>query len=347
MQKVSSVTLADGTNITARCEVILSAGSYQSPGLLEVSGIGRKDVLDAAGIRQVIDLPGVGENLQDHVDFFVSYQLKPGFSPGWDTLTTNATFAAEQLSLWRNGSYSQYDQSDKVYVFLNWKQITGGDDGHLVHLAEEVIRKRGNQANVVDKTKLEHLSDYSVPQFEAQLIDGYLGNKGYPTEGSPLYGQTFLSIFVEMMHLLSRGSVHVSSGDINDPPLIDPNYLSNEYDLQTAVESLRFVRKIVQMEPLAGVVVDEYEPGIDIATDAQLREYLKVAAGSTDHPLGTCAMLPRRHGGVVDPKLKVYGTSNLRVVDASIIPIQPSAHIQTAVYGIAEMAADFVVGEWS
>lgn len=350
LQRASSVTLADGTNITARHEIILSAGAFHSPGLLEVSGIGRKDVLDAAGITQAIDLPGVGENLQDHLDFFISYQLKPGFSPGWDTLTTNATFAAEQLALWRNGSYSQYDQSDKLYVFLNWKQITGGNDSHLVHLAEEVIRERGDSASVVDEAKLAFLSDYSVPHVEAQAIDGYLGTKGYPAEGSPLYGQTFLSIFVEMMHPLSRGSVHVSSGDIvSDPPVIDPNWLSNEYDLQTAVASLRFARQIVQTEPLAGAVVadEEYEPGPDVATDAQLRAYLQASAVTGDHPLGTCAMLPRRDGGVVDPRLRVYGTSNLRVVDASVIPIQPSAHIQTAVYGIAEMAANFIVQEWS
>lgn len=346
LQRASGVTLTDSSIIKANSEVILSAGTYQSPGLLEISGIGQKQVLEAAGVEQIIDLPGVGENLQDHLDFFISYQLKPEFSPGFDMLTVNATYATEQLNLWRNGSLSQYDQSDKIYAFLDWAKVTPRNN-HLTALAEEVIQERGNEATVVDLVKLQYLTDETVPQFEAELIDGYLGDKGYPNEDSPLYGQMFLSIFIEIMHTLSRGHVHISSANLSDPPIIQGNWVSNEYDMQSCIESLKFARKIAHTEPLASAWVAEYEPGDNVTTDAQWREYVKATAESADHPLGTCAMLPRNASGVVDPKLMVYGTSNVRVVDASIIPLQPSAHIQTAVYGIAEMAADFIVDDWA
>lgn len=345
LQRASGVTLGDGSTIKADHEVILSAGAYQSPGLLENSGIGQKRTLEAVGVEQLIDLPGVGENLQDHTDFFVSYQLKPEFTPGFDMLTVNATYAAEQLDLWRNGSLSQYDQSDKVYAFLNWGQVTSREK-QLVSLAEQVVRDRGNDTTVVDLIKLRHLKDDSIPQFEAELIDGYIGYKGYPNENSSLYGQMFMSIFIENMHMLSRGNVHISSANLSDSPTIQGNWLSNEYDMQSSIECLKFARKIAHTEPLASALVTEYEPGYNVSTDAQWREYIKATAGSADHPLGTCAMLPRDEGGVVDPKLIVYGTSNVRIVDASIIPVQLSAHIQTAIYGIAEMAADFIVNDW-
>lgn len=345
LQRASGITLIDGTVITATSEVIISAGSYQSPGLLELSGIGQASVLEAAGIEQLIDLPGVGENLQDHIDFFISYQLEPEFSPGFDTLTLNSTYAEEQLSLWRNGSLSQYDQSDKIYAFMNWDQVVG-NDSYLVELAEEVLQQRGNDTSASDRAKLGYLMDDSVPQFEAELIDGYIGTKGYPSVGTSLYGDTFFSIFISIMHTLSRGHVHIASANINDPPAIDGRWLSNEYDVQIAIASLKYARKIANTEPLASTWLTEYEPGLDVSTDEQWRQYVLDTAGSTDHPLGTCAMLPRADGGVVDPRLVVYGTSNVRVVDNSIIPVQPSAHIQTAAYGIAEMAADFIVDDW-
>lgn len=344
--RASGVTLTDGVVITASSEVILSAGSYQSPGLLELSGIGKASVLEAVGIEQLIDLPGVGENLQDHIDFFLSYQLKPEFRPGFDTLAVSPTYANEQMALWYGGSLSQYDQSDKVYVFTNWTPVVDNST-NLIELAKNVLSQRGSDLTVADMVKLDHLADPSVPQLEAELIDGYLGSKGYPDVDSPLYGETFLSIFVEVMHPLSRGTVHITSADISDPPAIDGNWLSNEYDIQIAIASLKFARKIANTEPLASTWLTEYEPGGNVTTDDEWRQFVVDTAASTDHPLSTCVMLPRDTDGVVDPRLVVYGTSNVRVVDASIIPVQLSAHIQTAVYGIAEMAADLIVDEWA
>ena len=97
---------------------------------------------------------------------------------------------------------------------------------------------------------------------------------------------------------------------------------------------------------MSDVWVSEYEPGLDkVNTDAEWRDFVLNTTLSIYHPVGTCSMLPRKDGGVVDSKVKVYGTTNLRVVDASIIPVLISAHLQTAVYGIAEMAAEIIISD--
>ena len=149
------------------------------------------------------------------------------------------------------------------------------------------------------------------------------------------------------MHPLSRGSVHITSGNANDQPRINPNYLSNEHDVQAAVEAIKYVRKIANTAPMSSLWTAEYEPGLtavpETDNDAQWRDFVRSTTLSIFHPAGTCAMLPREKGGVVSPKLVVYGTTNLRVVDASIMPVLVSGHIQTAVYGIAEKAAEIII----
>jgi choline dehydrogenase-like flavoprotein len=119
---------------------------------------------------------------------------------------------------------------------------------------------------------------------------------------------------------LSRGSVHIRSSDISQSPVIDPRYISNSYDLQALVEAGKFARKIGQTEPLASLLVGEYAPGPStVSTDEQWAQYARQTMRTIFHFSGTCAMLPKEDGGVVDPRLRVWGTSNLRVVDASVV----------------------------
>ncbi|KXJ87150.1 hypothetical protein Micbo1qcDRAFT_218441 [Microdochium bolleyi] len=340
LQTATGVTMADGSVITAQKEVILSAGSFQSPGLLELSGIGSERVLTAAGIKQIIDLEGVGENLQDHVRYQASYQLQEGFS-SFDILKHNATYAAEQLALWRQNEVSLYDYTGSGYAFLNWEQVVDPTESStLLELAKASV---GESPSVVDKKKLEYLANLSIPQGEVIFSDGYTGLKGYPAKGSALFGQDYFTLIGVVMHPLSRGSVHVTSNDIAKAPKIDPNYLESAYDQRAAMNIAKYCRKIATSAPLSSSWVSEYEPGMAVTTDEQWQQYVLNTTLSIFHPVGTCAMLPQKDGGVVSPELKVYGTANLRVVDASIMPVLLSAHIQTAVYGIAERAAVMII----
>ncbi|KAF4471178.1 hypothetical protein FALBO_1921 [Fusarium albosuccineum] len=340
-QLATGITLQDGTTIKARREIILSAGSVQSPGLLEQSGIGSTSTLSAAGIKQIIDLPGVGENLQDHLRVMTSYQLKPEFT-SFDVLRSNPVVAAAELALWNAGQRSLYDYTGSAYTFTTWKQAIGSDK-NIVALAKEAA---GKDASKVDKKKLKFMSNPTIPQLEVIFSDGYTGVKGYPAATSPLFGEGFFSLIAVIMHPLSRGNIHINPSDPAGKPVINPNFLSNAHDVEAVKQAVKYNRKIATTQPMRGVWENEYEPGLEaVQTDAQFESYARNTTLSIFHPVGTCSMLPKADGGVVDPKLKVYGTHNLRVVDASIIPLLISAHIQTAVYGIAENAAEIIIAD--
>lgn len=349
----SDTLVATGVNINgqivaARKEVILSAGAFQSPTLLELSGIGDTAVLQSAGITTLLDLPGVGSNLQDHVRIQNSYQLKPNYTVGFDEIRTNATYAAEQLALWKEGKFSAYDFTGSSYSYLTWSQALGDS------LSEELIDLATQSAdpdNVIDQHKLAYLNtnlNTQVPELEVIFSDGYTGVKGPPPVTSPNYDTNYLTLIAVLMHPLSRGTVHINASNPTGKPIINPNYLSNPYDLRAAIEATKYSRKIAQRPGLVEVWSDEYEPGFNLTTsDAAWEQFARNTSLSIYHPLGTCAMLPLADGGVVSPDLIVYGTANLRVVDLSVVPIQPSAHLQTMAYGIGEIAAEVIVNSYA
>lgn len=342
--RATGVTLKDGTIVNASKEVILSAGTIQSAQLLELSGVGQKAVLEAAGVKQKVELPGVGENLQDHVRIVNTYQIRDNYTTP-DILRLNATYAAEQLALWRQNKTGLYDSTSSGYAYLQWNQILN-DTSSLVARANS----SANASNVIDVKKLQNLGDLSklVPQVEVLFSDGYLGAKGYPAANSSLYGSSFFALIGVLQHPLSRGSSHITSANFTVKPRFDPNYLSSSYDLYGVAHIAKFLRKIAQTPPMSYAWTAEYEPGFDVVdSDEDWLSYARSNMASIWHPVGTCAMLPKEDGGVVNAELKVYGVQRLRVVDASIMPALISGHIQSGVYGIAERAAQIVAAEWA
>jgi choline dehydrogenase-like flavoprotein len=338
---VTGVVLSCGKKIHVRKEVILSAGSLLSPKILELSGIGHRDILAKAGIEQKVDVPGVGENLQDHLRIQTTYELQPNIT-GLDILRYNQTRAAIELELWRQGQTSLYQYSGSCYGFLKWQQAAGNNT-RLLHLAQSVA----DTSNVIDRTKLSLLSDPTsrTPDLQVVFGDGYIGTRGYPSNTTSGYGKKYATLLAGVMHPFARGSVHISSSNVTAAPTIDPKYISNAFDLEAAKAAAKYLRKMGTSSPFKELWVKEYDPGLDTQTDEQWEAYVRENVSTFYHPLGTCAMLPKKDGGVVDPELKVYGVSNLRVVDASVIPIMISANIQTAVYGIAERAAEIIAQE--
>lgn len=129
-------------------------------------------------------------------------------------------------------------------------------------------------------------------------------------------GKRYTSLFCALMHPLSRGTVHITSADPLAPPAIDPNYFVNEADLDLVVHAVEYALKVYRTEPLSRHVTKQIIPSPDVVAKGRegLREYVKENCGPVYHPVGTAAMLPLEDGGVVDASLKVYGTSNLRVV---------------------------------
>ncbi|CAG8957221.1 hypothetical protein HYFRA_00009423, partial [Hymenoscyphus fraxineus] len=340
--KTTGVTLQDGTFIAASKEVIISAGTFLSPGLLEHSGIGNKTILEKLGITPLYDLPGVGENLHDHPRVQASYILKPGFV-SVDRLRFNATYAADQLALYNARLPSEWDYTASAFIYTPWSAIFPSTQAKLLSLARSLITKT-SPPNL--KKTLDLLTDPSVPQVEVIFTDGLTGTAAYPPPNSSLYGIETFTLVAGLMHPFSRGSVHISSPSITIPPLIDPNYLSSPMDLEAQTQLAKYLREIANTEPLKSVWREEYEPGLRVQSDKDWEDYAKNATMTFSHPVSTCAMGPEKDGGVVSERLEVYGTKALRVVDASVISLLVSGHIQTAVYGIAERAAEIILEDW-
>lgn len=143
------------------------------------------------------------------------------------------------------------------------------------------------------------------------------------------------SLTVAVMHPFSRGTCFIQSPDPFSPPAIDPRWLSNPVDRQVLVEALFFNRQILATPSMMELEPAQFVPPLN-ANEAAFNQIMDNGIRTEYHPSGTCAMLPISQGGVVDPHLRVYGTQNLRVVDAGIFPMIPAAHLQAIVYAVAE-----------
>ncbi|KAG6815044.1 hypothetical protein H0H87_005556 [Tephrocybe sp. NHM501043] len=313
---------ANGATQTANAtNVILSGGTWGTPPILERSGIGNATFLESLGIQSVVDLPGVGENLNEQTLVAMQWQLNSSLPcPGSPFLLNveplETTFGAGNLA--------------EVESLLN-------------------AQPEGLSTSLWDMHK--RLYEKSAPWIE-----------GYIYLASPADGPSTLTWYPVNLHPLSRGSVHIKSSDGLEYPKIIYNFFQNPVDLYIMAAGAQRVQEIVSTPPISDYIVGKlrrafcqlpsspYSPVAPIAPAAgvtsieDLSEYIKEQAGYTNHIIGTALLAPREDGGVVDPNLKVYGTKNVFVVDASVIPLQPSAHTQATVYALAEHAATLFTG---
>ena len=183
-----------------------------------------------------------------------------------------------------------------------------------------------------------------------------LGNWGIDRPPVTSDGKKYGSLLQILQYPFSRGSVHIQppvmGGNPGRPQLaIDPQYFggrNGHLDLEIAFRAHRFAEKISSTQPLASIIQTQVQPSLaETETDEGLRSWLKRVATTDWHPVGTCAMGGNAGpaGGVVDERLRVYGVKGLRVVDASVMPLQISAHLQATVYAIAEKAAAMILEE--
>jgi choline dehydrogenase-like flavoprotein len=140
---------------------------------------------------------------------------------------------------------------------------------------------------------------------------------------------------VANMRPFSRGTVTLSSARPFDPPIIDPRYASNPTDIAILQAAMDFNQRLIWTNSLSRMNPAQRYPPAE-ASEAEILSYIHTRWQTEYHPGGTCAMMPLELGGVVSPELLVYGTQNLRVVDSSILPLLPAAHLQAVVYGVAE-----------
>ncbi|KAH7337860.1 alcohol oxidase [Rhizoctonia solani] len=336
---VSFVHQSKPYTVKAKKEVILSAGTFQSPQLLELSGIGNSTILQRNGINTLIDLPGVGENYQDHMLLTTTYELKRGSSTqDYDALRNNATFAAAAAARYNATHDGILASTPSIISFTNL----------------DPMASPAEIANMTAQLDREIASGKITPlQEEAYKIQkGWLKEKvglvevivypGYAGASAPKANTSYMTIFTAVQHPFSRGSIHLNSSDPLVAPQIDPKYFSKSIDLETLIHSVKFSDKLSKTEPLASIVVARQDPAPEVTSNADIAKYVKTNVGSIHHPIGSVSLAPKELGGVVDTHLKVYGTANVRVVDASIMPLHLGTHISRTVYGIAEKAAKII-----
>ncbi|KAJ7108233.1 GMC oxidoreductase [Mycena epipterygia] len=324
-------------HVSAKDEVVLSAGSIQSPKILELSGIGRPEVLKNIGVDVKLELPGVGENVQEHMHNGVSYELA-GEPETFDKMH-NPEFAAEAVRLHGEGA-GPLRLGIVSFAYYPLSAITPEASTLIERAAAGLknVEKPGLREQL--DIQFDILRDDALPDLEVigfpGLFTRFICSLTLPETKSYWTALTVLT------HPLSRGTIHAKSADPFDQPTIDPHYFENDFDLESMVQNIKYVRKLAQIEPLKSGLAKEMDPGPECVTDEDLRNYVKNTLCSTWHTIGSCSMLPREKQGVVDPELKVYGTKNLRVVDLSVIPIHFAAHTQATAYVIGEKAADLI-----
>ncbi|KAJ7171994.1 alcohol oxidase [Mycena filopes] len=327
--------LKDGQRhaVSAKLEVLLCAGAFQSPQLLELSGIGDAKLLSGLGIEVLLDLPGVGNHLRKNDHFYAAYVAET--DPKYESMEVlkDPARAAEEMKLYedtRSGLFAATASSH--YGFLPRKDFFEKD----FDLTSVSDRRRDAQWDI----QKEWLMNDTVPflEYAIGIFPGFLPCPGHTAED----GKSYCSFFLALTHAFARGSVHIASTDALQAPVIDLGMLDNEWDMAVLMQAIKFARRLLATESMSGAVIKEVVPGNEVKTDEELKNFIRKVISTTFHPLGTAAMLPVDDGGVVDASLRVHGTANLRVVDASIIPIHVSAHLQATVYAVAEKAADII-----
>jgi choline dehydrogenase-like flavoprotein len=300
----------DGDQVTfsARREVIAAGGTFDSPLLLERSGVGAKDVLAAAGVPLVVENPGVGENFSEHRGIQMQHRLR-GVRGYNDAASTVPRY------LWSGVKY---------LVSRNGMIAHGG------YAISGIYRSDPSSPHPDTQTFFTPISTSAANPMSGRLV----------VDDEP--GSRLVTL---PMYPTSRGSLHITGPGLEDPPCLRPNYLSTEYDREMLPLAYRKAREIIASEPFSRYVVSELEPGIDFDDDEAIVEYGIARGVAGAHALGTCKMGPE-DTDVVDSTLRVRGAQGLRVIDASVFPGQPSGNNNAPTMALAWLAGDRILAEY-
>ena len=345
--------------ILAKKEVVLAAGVFQSPQLLELSGIGAPQILKRFGIEVVVSNPNVGTNLQDHCMTGVCYEVKDGVPTADMRRDPNfGASAKEQYEKSRSGPLTSGITSLAFMPLKNWVPTDQSEpdisqvlDQNLSN-ADQTVDPSGpaiHEQHSLIRSIVENPTEASI-QLCLAPSQMHFDKSTYQEVFAVTQPGGFVAFLVSLPHPFSHGSVHIGSNSYRDPPIIDPKFMSHPLDAEIMGRHMLALEKIVNTEPLADLVKPGGRVlplGTDLTTLDKAKEHCKSNLRSTSHPCGTCAMLPREKGGVVDERLRVYGVKGLRIVDASIFPMVPRGNIQSTVYAVAERAADLIKADWS
>jgi choline dehydrogenase-like flavoprotein len=289
--------------VHASGEVIVSAGAINSPRLLLLSGIGPARELEAVGVDVVHDLPGVGKNLHDQLEVYITAECTQPIS------------------------YTGEDRWDRA----------------ILHGIQWALYKTGPATATITEAGAFLKSSESVrsPDIQLHFLPAYVvwPDESRTAARVPGHGFTILACNVRPR---SRGEVRLASAHPGDTPLVDPNYLAEPEDWTISVEGFKWIRKVLAAPALQPYVKREHMPGPTVANDDDMRGYIRTWGKTDYHPVGSCRM-GTDDLSVVDAQLRVHGLDGLRLIDSSIMPSIISGNTQAPSMMIGEKGAAMIV----
>jgi choline dehydrogenase len=298
-----------GQKFTARArgEVLICGGAIKSPQILELSGIGNGALLQNHDITVVHELPDVGEHLSDHLQVRCTYQT---------TLPTTVN------DVMRSPFH-------KVKCGLQYLIARKGLLAGTSSTAHAIART--DPALVKADTMIRLYQISGADRYSRSKVGGIDRFSGFTIGGFNL-------------HPASRGSVHLVSADPEQDPDLNPNYLKEPEDRETAIGIMKLIRRVAAQTDWRDYIVAEHRPGPEIVTDDDLLDHIKETGQTAWHTVGSCRMGPPENS-VVDRSLRVHGIDALRVADASVLPTIPSSNTNAVAIVTGEKAADLVLGD--
>lgn len=335
--KVLNRSKNDTLIFSANKEVILAAGGVFTPQLLQWSGIGPKDVLEAAGVETKIDFPAVGSNFQDHPVGYISFAVNNTF-PTPSEPSTNTTFFNEAYDLYHQNHTGPLTKAQATYIaFPPLGMLTNASD-ELVDSLEAQDPTAHLPPIYADNPILQAGFEHQRTILAADLRASTVAAAEFPASGGGVMANA-------IMKPMSRGTVHLNASDPYGVPSVLHNALTNPFDRSVLLAAVGYTRRVYGSDAASPLAPVEVVPGAGATTEDAVVEAL-LGAGLLNptfaHPSCSCPMMPREIGGVVDSELRVYGTERLSIIDASILPVIPAAHLQATMYAVAEKASDII-----
>ncbi|XPS77617.1 hypothetical protein M3J09_009646 [Ascochyta lentis] len=336
-------------------QVILCAGVFESPAILERSGIGSTKILTAANIPILYELPGVGENLQDHLNCGLSFETEDSILTRDEAIRDPDQSKAALLEYEKSRTGRMSEGGAYSFAFTPLQMLESPTETQELTEAVKVwVEGESNaslrtQYHIIQKT-IESPKEASATTFMLQA-QRHRDTDTLPRNTPPYVDGNYITVVAMLAHPFSRGSCHISS-DLLQQPDIRFNYLSHPLDTEILARHLRLIERLSHQSTFTAMtkrggkrLPRSFPHPISSLEDA--KRMLPINAATNYHPCGTCSMMRQDLQGFVDERLRVYGAHNVRVCDASVLPVIPRGNILTAVYAFAEKAVEIISREAS
>lgn len=259
----------------------------------------------------------------------LTFSYTVDFPLSLNNLTTNQTYAYEMLELYKSTKTGPYTTATADFLgFLPMQNFST------------------RAASIARAARTQDPKAYLPNDSPQSFIDGYQKDLHLLADGVVSAEQAVLEILwsggtfvLSLMHPFSRGTVRLASTDPFDAPLADSRFLSNPLDIELMIDAVKYAREVAQADALREYNPVELLPDADVSSDADIAEFVRENLGILFHPSCTCRAGNFEDGAAVDDQFRVYGVQNLRVVDASVMPLIPASHMQNTVYALAEMVS--------